>query len=274
MKTIIRSILFIIFLQLVTMENGVCEEPDLLEPFGSFTIAVTDTPFVFPGAYYNASIMLDSLIAAKLSDFSLLIAYDTSQITFNDFIIGDAFFCWDIFEYDLIDPEDCGDSCSTKLIRITAANGRNSNDYCEAADGVFDSFPVEIAKIKFWIANKKEFNCNLLKLSFYWQNCMDNRINLAQSNVQFFGNRVFGCEKADSMRFRISTALLVPPDGNIDSDDHIYGANPACIPWNSIDGKPVAVYYLDFHNGGFAMACAEKIDARGDINLNHPAIEP
>ena len=274
MKEFLKAILFLTILQLIVMASGKCEEPGSQEQFGSFTIEGTDTPFVFPGAYYSALIRLDSLTATKLSGFNLLIAYDTSQLTFNDFIIGETFFCWDIFEYELLDPEDCGDSCSTKLIRITAANSRNSNDYCEAADGLFDSFPVEIAKIKFWIANKMEFNCTLLKLSFYWQNCLDNRINLAQSNVQFFGRKVYGCEKADSMRFRITTDLLAAPDDSIDSDDHFYGANHACIPRNTVNGRPVAVHYLDFHNGGFAVACAEKIDSRGVMNLNYPSIEP
>jgi hypothetical protein len=60
---------------------------------------------------------------------------------------------------------------------------------------------------------------------------------------------------------------MVPIEDDTASFPSIYGANIVCDTM-LLDGKPDPLRLIDFWNGGVDVACAESLDARGDINLN------
>ena len=153
-----------------------------------------------------------------------------------------------------------------QLLKITASKGSSDVSGCDTSDGEFSDFPVEIAELRFWITNERDYECTLAQLQFYWQDCSDNRINLSQSSMQYFSRSVYRCERNGNY---YDSSLLLPPDGSIDQDDHIYGVSPDCFAMMVKLAYPISVRNLDFHNGGLFIACASPIDGMfGDLDLN------
>jgi hypothetical protein len=64
----------------------------------------------------------------------------------------------------------------------------------------------------------------------------------------------------------VSSPINLPPFDTIPFPSN-FGANLTCDT-ALLDGKPDPLRLVDFLNGGIDIACAESLDARGDINLN------
>jgi hypothetical protein len=95
--------------------------------------------------------------------------------------------------------------------------------------------------------------------------CGDNTLSTDLGNTLHISEAVFDGDE-----------VLFPPNGN-DIQDGTYGfptyfgAQDECII--PAPGKPVPVRDVSFNNGCVFIACADAIDARGDINLNNVANE-
>lgn len=258
-----KLILIICILSILSCSKS--DDPKIYDPYGKISIR-SNNEFVFQGGYSIATLMLDSLVSTQLEDFQLVVSYDTNMMIFTDLTVGAAFQCWDNFDFEVVDPDDCGEDCSLKLIKITASKGSSEVSGCDAADGEFSAFPVKMADLRFYITDNRKYECHLSQLYFYWQDCEDNRINLSQSSMQYYSRYVYGCEKNGNY---YDSSMLIPPDGSIDADDHIYGVSPDCAAMMAKSAYPITVKNLDFHDGGLSIACASAIDGLlGDVDLN------
>jgi len=118
--------------------------------------------------------------------------------------------------------------------------------------------------LDFFVTNDRNFQCMYVPIRFYWMDCGDNTVAYHPSTGELY---------------EIITAISdhvfdygVPPT---DITDHnsvfptYHGANDGCL------GQPPksAVRFVNFYDGGIDIACADSLDARGDINLNGIANE-
>jgi len=207
-----------------------------------------------------------------MGGFEFLIAYDASALTLVNVEKGAAIDCWEYFTHRFGPFGNCDGMCPSGLLRIVAMlesnNGPNHPAGCDGADGFF-TVPAELAKIKFFVTNDRLYECQFVPVYFYWLDCGDNTISDLTGNKLYISNHVYNLNWVDPLNPYYE---LIPGDGTIDENDHLYGAFDYCDD-NPDPNKPVPIKDIDFYNGGVDIACADSIDLRGDLNLNHIANE-
>jgi hypothetical protein len=265
----------------VTADDGfgqtdVCEftvEVTATSTWGVRIAKIGDDSFVFQGHYADLPIYLDYMGTEDgMGGFDFLIAYDASALTFIGAERGDAISCWEYFTYRFGPFGNCGGMCPSGMLQLIgmaeANDGPNHPTGCDGADGFFDP-EAELATIRFFVTNDRTYECQYVPVYFYWLNCGDNAISDFQGEDLYISNHVYNINWVD-----VNNAYyeLLPSDGTIDENDHIYGAFDGCDV-NPDPEKPAPIRDVDFFNGGVDIACADDIDARGDLNLNNLANE-
>jgi hypothetical protein len=91
-------------------------------------------------------------------------------------------------------------------------------------------------------------------IRFFWMDCGDNTISNQGGDTLWVSDVVFEFE-GDEIQ-----------DPNYGFPTY-FGAQAECMVGGG-PNKPVPVRFIEFWNGGVDIACADSIDARGDINLN------
>jgi hypothetical protein len=154
-----------------------------------------------------------------------------------------------------------------RLVGIYDQNdGPNHPDLCASEWGQ-DS--IVVANLKFFVTNDRTYECQYVPIGFYWLECGDNAMSDVTGNQIFISKNVYWFNRTDDQY------LLLDPD----SSPYVAGwqsiPEPFYVDCGSIadPNKPFPLSAIDFYFGGVDIACADSIDARGDINLNDIANE-
>jgi hypothetical protein len=260
-------------------ETAVCIfdlEVTATSTFGVRIAKIGEIPnFVFQGHYATLPIYLDYMGTDPIGGFDFLIAYDASALTFINAERGAAIDCWEYFQYRNGPFGNCQGMCPTGMLRVVAMaeanDGPNHPSGCDGDDGLFTTPDAELVKIKFYVTDDRTYECQYVPVYFYWLDCGDNAISNWTGETLYISNHVYNINWVD---INNDYYELIPNDGSIDENDHVYGAFHWCDDPNPLfPNKPVPIKDIDFFNGGVDIACANDIDARGDLNLNNLANE-
>jgi hypothetical protein len=215
---------------------------------------------VFQGQH--VSIPVNLATGNTIDGYDLLIGYDNSALSFQNATPGADLVAdgWEYFTYRYGANGNCSNACPSGLLRLTAIAETNNGPNHPTLDGV-----TELAVLDFLVTNDRTLECQSIPVRFYWMDCGDNTLSTDLGNTLHISEAVFDGDE-----------VLFPPNGN-DIQDGTYGfptyfgAQDECII--PAPGKPVPVRDVSFNNGCVFIACADAIDARGDINLNNVANE-
>lgn len=198
-----------------------------------------------------------------MGGFDFLFAYDASALTFQSADPGQFLVdCgWEYFTYRYGANGNCGTGCPSGEIRVTAIaetnNGSGNHPDCFTNSG---SVSNQLTVLNFLVTNDRTFECMYAPVQFYWYDCGDNTISDVSGDQLFMNNHIYNFEDT-TINYSIDLADPTVPFPSYS------GATSDCDIALE-DGKPDPLRFIDFVNGGVDIACADSIDARGDINLN------
>ncbi len=210
--------------------------------------------FVFQGQHVSVPVNLNT--TNVIGGYDLLIAYDNSALSFQSAAAGADLKAnsWEYFTYRFGADGNCGNACPSGLLRLVAI-AETSNGQYHPTDGSIH----ELAVIDFLVTNDYTFECQEIPIRFFWMDCGDNALSGWLGNGLHISEVVFDGD-----------ANLFPPNGN-EIQDPTYGY-PTYFGAQDVDcftdpyKQPIRD--ISFNNGSVFIACADSIDARGDINLN------
>jgi len=219
-----------------------------------FVIKIEKTHGTFQGMYEFVSITKMGG-SECMGGFDFLIAYDNSAISFFSADLGAATGpagCkWEYFTYRFGAFGNCGGPCPSGYLRLVAIadvnNGANHPAcYCVPDGG-------ELAVLKFYVTNDRNFNCQYVPIRFAWVDCGDNGISSVTGDTLFISDRVFDFQ---------NTNPLTDPSWDLTGLDCGYpfrygGACPEC----NVSQKYHPVPFILFWNGGIDIVCSDSIDA-------------
>ena len=245
----------------------------------------------YQGIFTNVFIQLYGVDPEQgLGGFDFLVAYDASALAFQLAYGGQIYNqddadlpgCgWEYFTYRFGPYGNCDNACPSGLLRVIGLaetnNGPNHPD-CQTtqyypADS--EDFPITLAQLRFLVSNDRNLECQFVPIRFFWIECGDNALSSADGSLLMlsdavydfvdYGSAFIGTSVAGVAEF--PTYLGAQEECICDAYDELSNPNgdPTC--------KIAAKRYVDFQNGGVDIACADSIDARGDINLNGLANE-
>ena len=194
-----------------------------------------------------------------IGGFDFLVAYDASALTFINAepgaLIDNGKF--EYFTYRFGPNGNCGNGCPSGMLRIVGMREYNN--------GVINpnhiSGPGELVILNFFVTNDRTLECQFVPIRFYWLDCGDNVMASEDGNFTWLGFKVYDFEGN----------LLTNP---ADSSFGFTGADPSCYDTVFVKNHPDSIKNFPlgaiiFKNGGIDIICADSIDARGDVNLNH-----
>jgi hypothetical protein len=223
----------------------------------------------------------------EMGGFDFLVGYDASGLSFMSASLGAALgpdgLGWEYFTYRYGAFGNCGGPCPSGYLRVVAIadqnNGANHpNGFNVPNCGV-------LAVLKFYVTNDATYECQYLPIRFVWQDCGDNSISNVGGDTLFISSEVYSYD-ADTNWTQCGDQFFLDPGSiyNITGIDcglgygfNFGGACPGCeechefYPDGTCKNRPVRA--ITFWNGGVDIACADSIDARGDVNLNGIANE-
>jgi hypothetical protein len=233
--------------------------------------------FVFQGTYTHVPVILSGS-ALELAGYSLLIYYDASALSFVSAEIGDPLKpCvlggsgWEYFTYRFGAQGNCGGPCPSGLLSLTALAETNNGPNHPGCGGTMDPYELygEIADLKFYVTNDRTYECQFVEIGFAWIDCSDNSFSDPTGNILYIAaDKAVHTFEWDGLNLN---ANLVPCEPFPNMTGVIYGG--FCVPDCEINPNKPVMENIYFWNGGIDIACADEIDARGDINLNGIANE-
>jgi len=231
-----------------------------------FLITIEKTHKTIQGQVEEVDVFMldDGYVNYPIGGFDFLIRYDASALTFLEAEKGQLLddCAWEYFTYRFGFNGNCGPgACPTGIVRVVAIaetnNGANHPD-CFTNDGSYTTSP-QLFVLHFLVTNDRWFECMYIPIRFIWYDCGDNVISSVSGDTLFISRYVWE-QPFDT---------LLPPyqidalgDGTYPT---YYGAQGDCLEDTVKTPQP----QVDFLNGGIDIACAESLDARGDINLNN-----
>jgi hypothetical protein len=241
-----------------------------------------DGVFVFQGTYTTVPVKM-GLTLLYLAGYDLLIYYDASALSFVSATIGPTFAAcpngsgWEYFTYRFGANGNCGGPCPSGLLRLVAlaeTNNGPNHPGCPDPLGNLTKDPYVVANtvlanLKFYVTNDRNYECQFTEIGFVWLECSDNAFSdRTGDSLHIAGDSAV--HSFEWNKWDLDQKLI--PCGAADSTYALLygGFCPKVCQVNQ--NKPV---YFDmfFMNGGIDIACANDIDARGDINLNGIANE-
>ncbi len=193
--------------------------------------------------------------------FDILIGFDESALIFQMASMegGDAE-SWEYFTWNQLSQTCSG--CPSALTRFIGIADRNNGpahppDSAYVLDGtLFD--------IDFQVVNDQNLGDVFVPISFVWTDCSDNALSDRSGSLLYIDSRIYNPEGV-LMWDEFDNTLF--PESNRQLG---LGAPDTCVVAGS---KTQALRCGEFHNGGIKIIAPEKIDDRGDINLNKIAYE-
>jgi len=203
----------------------------------------------------------------QMGGFDFLISYDASALTVTDVLPGQLLVdCgWEYFTYRHGPFGECEGACPSGFLRIVALAELNDGPNHPDCYGPSTTDPSELVTILFYVTNDRTYECQYAPVEWFWFDCGDNSISNVEGTVLY----------VDKVVYRFEGDIYWDEEDNINYPEseripHI-GVSDECI--EPIPGKPGAIRFLEFKNGGIDIICADSIDAGGDINLNEIANE-
>jgi hypothetical protein len=214
---------------------------------------------VYQGQYVDIEVTLNSSVG-EIGGYDLLIAYDNSGLNFQYAEMGPAYLGANPWEYFTYRTDMCSGACPSGILRVIGIaetnNGANHPDYFGLPT------PNVLFTLRFLVTNDRTFQCRALPLRFFWYDCADNTLSNRTGDELYMSDAVFdGYDPESSNGFQdiYRGDVLVE-----DAFPTYFGAPLDC----AYDDKGVAINAVSFENGCVFIACADSIDARGDINMN------
>ncbi|NIP44208.1 MAG: hypothetical protein GWN61_22440 [candidate division Zixibacteria bacterium] len=225
--------------------------------------AGAESEWVFPGSFVDVPILLDADSGVQIDSFNLKVAYNAGAMIFIKGEPGQVLDQWPEPTYG---PKVY--AVDTNLVGVIKMTGLNTAGSPSGQVGSYaDS--VELLKLRFWLYDSPKYECQYLPVRFYWENCRDNMIFCNSGHDIAISDKVFRINWINPSEPYVE---LLPEDGSVDEDDHIYGIFDICREESAdADGK------IDFYAGGIDVA--PVIDPIytyvGDIDLNglHETVE-
>ena len=234
---------------------------------------IEKTHGIIQGQFTEVDVMMpnDGWINYPMGGFEFLITYDASALSFmgaeaGSFIVNCG---WEYFTYRTGPFGNCGSACPSGMVKIVGLAETNNGNNHPVAHCTNTAGNEQIAKLKFFVTNDRNFECQYLPIRFYWLDCADNSISDETGEHLFWGHRVFDydgpVDPGNLFQMEYYEELLLPA-GVPDLFPTVYGPAAEC---DVIDDAKADVFsFIDFFNGGIDIVCADSIDARGDINLD------
>ncbi len=205
---------------------------------------------VLQGHYSPFAITLNANID-RLDGFDLLLSYNPDELTLRHALPGRLLLDnnWEYFSYQIF-----GDTANDSLafVNIMAAA-----DIPNVDPSLPDSAQLAggFVELYMYISNDRTHECMFLPLRFFWRDCEDNLLFLAQGDTIALSRSVTEDPREIYGRAPIPE-WPEPPDGCLDSLTQV----------------PVPM--VDFVNGGFEIVCAgSRPDMTGDLNCNGLSFE-
>jgi hypothetical protein len=220
------------------------------------------------GQFTDVTVTLNSFLASSGDDvygvgaFDLLIAYDQSVLGFQQAIEGDIYDdCgWEYFTYRFGPDGNCGNACPSGMTRVVGIAETNNGPYHPGClPDYVDVAPKDLFDLRFLVSNDRTFECQYAPVRFFWIDCGDNTLSNADGTELYISSKVFDFDNA------------IPVNNGTIGFPTFQGAQDICLIAEVQKDPPIR--NIDFINGGVDIACADSIDARGDINLNGLAYE-
>jgi len=242
-----------------------------------------DPGFVYQGTYVWVPVRM-GLTTLRLAGYNLLIHYDASALSFVSAKIGPTLDAcgvggsgWEYFTYRFGADGNCGGSCPSGLLRVVAlaeTNNGPNHPGCAVPGPYRDPYDLSsdiLALLRFYVTNDRSFECQYTEIGFAWIDCGDNSFSDTTGN-----NLYIAADKAvhtfEWDKYTLDQNLIAC-EAYPNLIGVLYGGFclGECANWEPNKPSPIETIY--FMNGGVDVACADSIDARGDINLNGVANE-
>jgi hypothetical protein len=233
-----------------------------------FEVWIEKTHMTYQGLHEEVDVTVTKG-SEQLWGFDILVAYDASALSFQAAIPGDVYTeCgWEYFTYRFGADGNCGNGCPSGLVRvigIAETNNGANHPTCYSPANPFTLFSLD-----FLVSDDRTFECQYVPIRFFWFDCGDNAFSYHESSdTENPYSQLLGIS-----RFVYDFDMI----GDITDPNYEWGY-PTYTGAQDADcfvGDPnkVPVRFVDFYNGGVDIACADSIDARGDLNLNEIAYE-
>ncbi|MFH2049011.1 MAG: hypothetical protein ABIJ12_06165, partial [bacterium] len=226
-----------------------------------YEIQIEKTHNTFQGGHEYVDVTVNKGTENMLG-FDLLIAYDASALSFQTATEGDIYNeCdWEYFTYRYGANGNCGENLPSGMIRIVGIAETNNGPYHPAC---FGSSPYTLCTINFLVTDERIYECQYVPIRFYWCDCDDNSVVYKNQGVY------------PILDIQGISRSLYDFEGSEEISDVNYGLpgyfGAPTVP--CMEGGDASTRFIDFINGGIDIACADSIDARGDLNLNGIANE-
>ncbi len=227
----------------------------------TLALYIQKTHNTIQGRNETVSIYLDSTIQPgnEMGGFDFLITYDASALNFLGADRGTLLDeCgWEYFQYRFGANGNCGTGvCPSGVLRIVALAETNNG---AAHPSCFSSsVNGQLASLNFYVTNDRTLECQYVPIRWIWYDCGDNTVSSVTGDSLFISRYIYEFEDVAGVNSIDDPSAAFPS---------LFGANSTCDTLLG-DGKPDPLRMIDFWNGGIDIACAESLDARGDINLN------
>ena len=224
-------------------------------------VTIEKTHLTLQGHSETVSVYLDDAInpANEIGGYNFLIKYDASVLSFNSALPGQLLEdCgWEYFTYRYGSEGNCAGGCPSGVLRVVAIAEYNNGEF---HPGCFISGNGQLAELSFLVTNDRTMECQYVPIRFIWFECADNAISSVSGDTLFISRKVYD--------YMLTTGELT--DANSGYPTYTGAQDADCFV-----GDPVKVplRLIDYKNGGIDIACADELDARGDVNLNEIGYE-
>jgi len=242
--------------------------------FTGLQVKIEKTHQTLQGHYETVNVSFDKA-TNDVGGFDLLIGYDASALSFTGAELAqDLADCdWEYFPYRYNWNGNCGNGCPTGLLRIVGLAETNNGPYHPIVTDCLDNLQGKgIAVLTFFVSNDRTLECQYLPIRFYWMDCADNTMSDLTGDTLYMARDIYNFDDNP-----LDPTQAINYGLNVTEDSYFwpgyYGWAAECWPTQGPDVKQFPLEYIDFIDGGIDVACADSIDARGDINLNGLANE-
>ncbi|MCH7877954.1 MAG: HYR domain-containing protein, partial [candidate division Zixibacteria bacterium] len=203
--------------------------------------------------------------SSQIGGFDFLIAYDASALAFTGASEGNVYsdYEWEFFTFRFGSSGNCSGGCPSGKLRVLGIANQSDGGHVpltytlQAGD--------TLACLDFLVSNDRTLECQFIPIRFCWLDCGDNVLSDKTGDTLSISCDVFDYQ---------GTGSLGPEGNRADITDlnavfpTFFGAPSADCEVSGGPGKPSTERKVNYKNGGIKIACADSIDARGDLNLN------
>ncbi len=226
-----------------------------------YEVAIQRNHMVGPRGPFSADVsLLKADGSLGIGGFQFQIAYPKG-LALDSIVPGVTFSeCgWEYFTYRVDTAAIC-DTCTFGKVKVVALFDINNGSY-HPDTTCPETLPAKLFTMNFHVADRCLVDCRYLPLRFYWEGCDDNVMSDISGNYLNIGLHVFDYLDYDHpVPYELATFPGFAGVPRFQCDV------PA--PFG-----PEPIRCISFYNGGFDMACADSVDARGDVNLNGQSFE-